>query len=63
MMKNSLSLLSTAARMLLGNWHALLLFNLLYALLLASLDLFISTREATAWQLSFTAILALATTR
>ena len=60
MMKNSLALLGTAARTLFRNWHALLLFNLLYALLLATLDLFISTREATIPQLSFTVLLALA---
>jgi hypothetical protein len=60
MMKNSLALLGTAARTLLRNWPALLLINLLYALLLATLDLFISTREATIPQLSFTVLLALA---
>lgn len=59
-MKNSLALLGTAARTLLRNWPALLLINLLYALLLATLDLFISTREATIPQLSFTVLLALA---
>lgn len=60
MMKNSLTLLGMAARTLLRNWPALLLINLLYALLLATLDLFISTREATIPQLSFTVLLAIA---
>ncbi|HEY0006548.1 MAG TPA: hypothetical protein VGB17_17325 [Pyrinomonadaceae bacterium] len=59
MIKNGLRAMLGAARMLLTKKGALALFNLLYAVLLALLYLFISTKEATRWQLVLTALLAL----
>jgi hypothetical protein len=46
-----------SARALLGNPRALAIFAVLYALLLASLYTFISTREATVWQVAVTFLL------
>jgi multisubunit Na+/H+ antiporter MnhG subunit len=46
-----------SARALLGNPRAIAIFAALYALLLASLYTFISTREATVWQVAVTLFL------
>ncbi|MBA3806331.1 MAG: hypothetical protein H0X14_11550, partial [Acidobacteria bacterium] len=48
-----------AARMLFGNWRALLILLLLYAALNASLYFFIAVREASVWQVLATFLLAL----
>ncbi|HEX8474434.1 MAG TPA: hypothetical protein VF666_10405 [Pyrinomonadaceae bacterium] len=60
MMKEAMIAIGTTAREFLRNWRTMLVFNLLYALLLASFYLFVSTREATVWQLVVTALAALA---
>lgn len=59
MIKSSLRALGTTAREFFRNWRAMALFNLLYAALLAALYLFVSTKEATPWQLAATVLLAL----
>lgn len=59
-MKDALTSIGHAARLLFRQWGALALFNALYAALLLTLYLFVSTKEATAPQLAFTALLALA---
>jgi magnesium-transporting ATPase (P-type) len=48
-----------AARRLFGNWRALLILLLLYAALIASVYFFIAVREASAWQVLATFLLAL----
>ncbi len=58
MIKNSLSAIGTAARDLFVNWRTLGFFNALYAALLVSVYFFFATKEATAWQLTLTALLA-----
>lgn len=60
MTKNVLSALFSAARGLLRNRGALLVLALLYAALIAAAVLFITTREATAFQLGLTALAAFA---
>ncbi len=59
MIKSSLLAIGTTARELVLEWHVLGLFNALYAALLAVLYLFVSTKEASAWQLGLTALLAI----
>lgn len=58
MIKNSLLAIGTTARELVRDWRSLGLFNALYAALIAALWLFFSTKEASAWQLVLTALLA-----
>ena len=58
MIKNSLIAIGTAARALVRGWGALLLLLALYAALLASVYLFFAMKEATVWQLTLTALLA-----
>lgn len=60
MIKNSLLAIGTTARELVRDWRSLGLFNALYAALIAALWLFFSTKEASAWQLVLTALLAVA---
>lgn len=60
MFRNSFVAIGTAARTLWRNMGALALFNALYAALLFALYAFISTKEATRWQLALTALFALA---
>jgi len=60
MIKNSLLAIGTTARELVKDWRSLGLFNVLYAALIVALWLFFSTKEASAWQLSLTALLAVA---
>ncbi len=60
MIKNSLLAIGTTARELVRDWRSLGLFNALYAALIGTLWLFFSTKEASAWQLSLTALLAVA---
>lgn len=58
MIKNSLLAIGTTARDLVRDWRSLGLFNALYAALIGALWLFFSTKEASAWQLILTALLA-----
>lgn len=58
MMKEALMAIGTTAREVLRNWRMMPLFILLYALLLACVYLFVSTREATLWQIVLTALMA-----
>ncbi len=60
MTKEVLSALASAARGLLRDWRALLALAVLYAALVAACGLFVTTREATAWQLFLTAATAVA---
>ena len=60
MTKDVLSALASAARGLLRDWRALAALAVLYAALVAACGLFVTTREATAWQLFLTAALAAA---
>ena len=60
MTKNVLSALSSAARGLLRNFGALLVLALLYAALITAAVLFVTTREATTFQLALTALAAVA---
>ncbi len=60
MIKNSLLAIGTTARELVKDWRSLGLFNALYAALISALWLFFSTREASAWQVVLTALLAVA---
>lgn len=60
MFRNAFAATGAAARELIKNWGALALLNLLYAALLASVYLFVTTREASAFQLIITALAALA---
>lgn len=60
MTKEVLSALASAARGLLRDWRVLLALAVLYAALIAACGLFITTREATAWQLFVTAATAAA---
>lgn len=60
MTKEVLSALASAARGLARDWRALAALAALYAALVAACGLFVTTREATAWQLFLTAALALA---
>ncbi len=60
MFRNAFTATGAAARELLRNWGALALLNLLYAALLASVYLFVTTREASVLQLIITALAALA---
>lgn len=60
MTKEVLSALAAAARGLLRDWRALAALAVLYAALVAACGLFVTTREATAWQLFLTAALAAA---
>jgi hypothetical protein len=60
MTKEVLSALASAARGLLRDWRALLALAVLYAALIAACGLFVTTREATAWQLFVTAATAAA---
>jgi hypothetical protein len=53
-----LKAMGTAARRLFGNWRALLLLLVLYALLITSLYFFIAGREASIWQVLLTFLLA-----
>ncbi|HEY0077902.1 MAG TPA: hypothetical protein VGB73_04590 [Pyrinomonadaceae bacterium] len=59
MFKNSLVAVGQTTRGLFKNWSGLSVLHLLYAALLASVYLFFSTKEATLWQLTLTASLAL----
>ncbi|HVF27304.1 MAG TPA: hypothetical protein VM943_03615, partial [Pyrinomonadaceae bacterium] len=60
MLRNAFAATGAAARELFRNWGALALVNLLYAALLASVYLFVTTREASVLQLILTALFALA---
>ena len=60
MTKNVLTNLFSAARELLGGWPALGVLAALYAALLGACYLFMTTREATVWQVLLTALLAVA---
>jgi hypothetical protein len=60
MLRNAFAATGAAARGLFRNWGALALLNLLYAALLASVYLFVTTREASVPQLILTALAALA---
>jgi len=59
MLRNAFAATGAAARELFRNWGALALLNLLYAALLASVYLFVTTREASVPQLILTALAAL----
>ncbi|CAN5169550.1 hypothetical protein BH18ACI2_BH18ACI2_10870 [soil metagenome] len=60
MTKNVLTNIFSAARELLRGWPALGVLSLLYAMLLGAFYLFITTREASVWQLLVTSVLAVA---
>ncbi|MDQ3755380.1 MAG: hypothetical protein M3371_11695 [Acidobacteriota bacterium] len=60
MTKNVLTNIFSAARELLRGWPALGVLSLLYAALLGAFYLFITTREASVWQLLVTIMLAVA---
>ncbi len=60
MLRNAFAATGAAARELFRNWGALALINLLYAALLASVYLFVTTKEASVPQLVLTALAALA---
>ena len=60
MTKEVLSALASAARGLFRDWRALAALAVLYAALIAACGLFVTTREATTWQLFLTAALAAA---
>ncbi len=60
MLRNAFAATGAAARELFRNWGALALLNLLYAALLASFYLFVTTKEASVLQLILTALGALA---
>lgn len=59
MIKDSLAAIGAAARDLFRRPRSLALFNALYLLLLAAIYWFVSTKEATVWQLTLTGLLAL----
>lgn len=60
MTKKVLTNIFSAARELLRGWPALGVLSLLYAMLLGAFYLFITTREASVWQLLLTVMLAVA---
>ncbi len=60
MIKNALTVIGITARRFLLDWRASVIFSVLYAALLAALYLFVSTKEATTWQLVMTALYAVA---
>ncbi len=60
MIKDAMTSIGKAAREFVRNRSALIIFNGLFALLLAVLYLFVWTKEATAVQIIFTALLAIA---
>ena len=60
MIRNAMATIGRAAREFVRNRSAMIVFNGLYALLLAVLYLFVWTKEVSLWQLIFTALLALA---
>jgi hypothetical protein len=60
MTKNVLSTLFNAARGLLRNFGALLALAILYAALIVAVVLFVTTREATVFQIALTAVCAVA---
>ncbi len=60
MIKNALTVIGITARRFLRDWRASVIFSVLYAMLLAALYLFVSTKEATTWQLTMTALYAVA---
>ncbi len=60
MTKQVLTALARAAHALLSHWPAVLVLATLYAALVAACFLFVTTREATAWQLLLTLLTALA---
>lgn len=60
MIRNAMATIGNAAREFVRNRSAMIVFNGLYALLLAALYLFVRTKEASLWQLILTALLALA---
>ena len=59
MLTESFQSIATAARRLLQNWKALIVLAVLYAGLLVSLYLFVTTREATSGQVALTLLLAI----
>lgn len=60
MTKDVLSAIGSAMRGLLRDWPALVALAVLFAALVAAAGLFITTREATAWQVFLTSALAVA---
>jgi hypothetical protein len=60
MTKDTLSAIGSAARDILRDWAALLALVLLFAAFVAACGLFITTREATSWQVFLTAAMAVA---
>lgn len=60
MTKEVLSALASAARGLVRDWRCVAALAVLYAALVAACGLFVTTREATTWQLFLTAALAVA---
>ena len=60
MIKNALTVIGITARRFLRDWRVVVIFSVLYAALLAVLYLFVSTKEATTWQLMLTALYAVA---
>ena len=59
MIRNALNSIATAARNLLRNWRALVVFLVLYLALLAAIYFFVETHEATILQLLLNLILAI----
>ena len=59
MIKNALTAIGATARDFLRNWRAMAVFSGLYTGLLVVLYLFVATKEASVWQLIFTALLAI----
>jgi hypothetical protein len=60
MIKDSFKALGASARELFRNWGGFALLNVLYAVLLASVYVFFATGVATLWQLTLSAVTALA---
>jgi hypothetical protein len=59
MLKNVMNSITTAARHLLRNWRAIVVFLGLYLALLAALYFFVVIREANIWQVLLTLLLAI----
>lgn len=60
MFTDSIKAIGTSTRELIGNWRAMAVLATIYALLLATLYLLVSTREASIFQVVLTLVLAIA---